>query len=208
MANERQQRTPLARQAQPTEPAWSVRRRPSSWMALGLVWGFAEGTLFFIVPDVLICAAAILEPRQGMRVLFSSVAGALAAGLLMFSWATRQPEQSLAAVESVPFVKPWMTERTERNFEQLDIGAIYVAAVSGIPYKLNAVIAPQALPARRFLLHTGPARGYRFLLGWAVAAGAGLALRKLLGQRPDFRWAIALVGAFWALNYAIYWSII
>ena len=87
-------------------------RAASSWVAmLGLLWGFAEATVFFIVPDVLLGAVALFAPRAAPRVLAFTLAGALAGGALTYGVSSElDPSRSEAVLERVPtvclFVRP------------------------------------------------------------------------------------------------------
>lgn len=53
-------------------------------LRLGFPWGIAEGTLFFIVPDVILSWASSSGARSGLRTLCAIVAGSLMAGVLMY----------------------------------------------------------------------------------------------------------------------------
>jgi hypothetical protein len=62
--------------------------RPGWW--LGFLWGFAEGTLFFIIPDVLLSWAALTGARCGFRIPGAILAGSIVAGLCMYAWSESQ----------------------------------------------------------------------------------------------------------------------
>jgi hypothetical protein len=87
---------------------------PPLW--LGFLWGVAEGTLFFIVPDIILSWASLSSARNGLRTLCAIVAGSLVAGVLMCGWASWQLESSRAVVASVPFVTPSMFERVRADY--------------------------------------------------------------------------------------------
>lgn len=190
------------------DPKWSFRSCPTLWWASALVWGFAEGFFFFLIPDILISAGALLSPQKALRLVLLSITGACLAGLCLFSWASHSPEKSLQFVQAVPFVKPWMTERTLENWRENGIQALYQAPSQGIPYKLNAVIATEYVSQAPFLLHTIPVRGIRFLIAWSIAATIGLAFRRWSRSWHDFLPLMGLLLCFWTINYAIYWSVI
>src|SRR5437667_439728 len=72
-------------------------RAASPWAArVGLLWGFAEATLFFIVPDVLLGAVALFAPRAAPRLLAFTLAGALV-GFLARGWIARRPRAILVS---------------------------------------------------------------------------------------------------------------
>jgi membrane protein YqaA with SNARE-associated domain len=53
-------------------------------MAAAALWGFAEATLFFIVPDVLLSIIAVRRGRRPAWIAMAwTIAGAIAGGALM-----------------------------------------------------------------------------------------------------------------------------
>jgi hypothetical protein len=165
------------------------------------LWGFAEGTLFFILPDVPLSLAAMFRPRRALIHLAAIVAGALLAGAVMFSWATHGPT-ARHAVARVPLVTPAMFEHAESDYRQFGIWAASKGPTRGIPYKVYAVEAPEHSTLWPFLLATIPARTWRLLLVWLGFAGAGLLLRRL--GRASL--APAVHALFWIVVYVVYWA--
>src|SRR5438309_3875786 len=108
------------------------------WLALA--WGFAEATLFFIVPDVLLGAVALFAPRAAARVLAYTLAGALTGGALTYGVASElQPSRSEAVLDGVPTVNEKAIQRVGR--EMRDEGprsVVYGPLRMGTPYKLYA----------------------------------------------------------------------
>lgn len=189
-----------------SEPAWTQRLlgRPGLWLAF--LWGLAEGTLFFVVPDVLLTLAAMLRPRRALAHAGAAVAGALLAGALMFGWASAMPDSARAAVDAVPFVSTDMFATVEQDFEAEGLWALFKGPRLGIPYKVYAVLAPGRIPLATFLLATAPARFERFFLTWAGFAVLGLLMKKTKLARP--RALAAVHAALWASFYTYYWSVI
>jgi len=182
-------------------PRWAdwLTRWPGT--ALTFVWGFAEGTLFFILPDVPLSLAAMFRPRRALVHVTAIVAGALLAGAVMFAWATHSPA-ARRTVAQVPLVTPAMFERAEADYGQFGIWAPGKGPVRGIPYKVYAVEAPEHVGLLAFLLVTVPARAWRLLAVWLIFAGAGMLLRKL-GRASLIPALHALV---WIVVYAVYWA--
>ena len=183
------------------DPSWAnwLTRWPG--IALAFLWGFAEGTLFFILPDVPLSLAAMIRPRRALIHLAAIVAGALLAGAVMFSWSARGPT-ARSAVAHVPLVTPAMFERAESDYREFGIWAARMGPVRGIPYKVYAVEAPEHSSLRSFLMVTIPARIWRLLVVWLGFAGTGLLLRKL--GRASL--APALHAPFWIVVYVVYWA--
>jgi hypothetical protein len=170
--------------------------------ALAFVWGLAEGTAFFLLPDTLLTATALGSFRKALRQSGWALAGALVAGAVMFSFARRDPDGARAFVLRVPFVRSSMVDRADADFQQKGALAVLRGPARGIPYKAYAVRAPEnSVRAVPFLLASAPARGLRFLLMAAVAAGVS----RLLGpSRRRAAWTLWAV--LWVLGYGLYWA--
>src|SRR5579864_4026571 len=95
--------------SEPQTPAFTLG--PWSLWA-GFIWGFAEATLFFIVPDVLLTFIALYSFRRSVKVLAFILLGALVGGTLMLYAGQHSPEQAKAVVLRVPFVSSSMFDRT------------------------------------------------------------------------------------------------
>ncbi|HEY4380798.1 MAG TPA: hypothetical protein VGN01_10670 [Acidobacteriaceae bacterium] len=186
------------------QPRWVDWLDGAPGVALALVWGFAEGTLFFVVPDVLISLAALMRPRRAWRHLLAAIFGAVLGGGLLFHWAESSPASAQRAVGQVPFVTTRMFDHVREGYRAHGMGAVYRGPLTGTPYKIYAVEAPEFVGRTAFLLATVPARGERFLLVWIVFAVAGAALRRYLGRTPSH--IAPRHAAFWVLFYAFYWS--
>ena len=68
--------------------------------AAAFAWGFAEATLFFVVPDVWLTLIAV---RRGLRPALVAcgwaLAGALAGGLAMYAWGAFDTATAREALE-------------------------------------------------------------------------------------------------------------
>jgi hypothetical protein len=186
---------------QPDASPWANWLTGRPGIALAFFWGFAEGTLFFILPDVPLSLAAMFRPRRALLHVAAIVAGAVLAGAVMFHWSAHGPA-ARQAVAHVPFVTPAMFERAEDDYRQFGIWAASKGPTRGIPYKVYAVEAPQHSSLWLFLLVTIPARLWRLLVVWLGFAGTGMLLRKL--GRASL--APALHALFWIVVYVIYWA--
>ena len=127
-----------SRDSLPASLEWMTR-----WpgIALAFLWGFAEGTLFFILPDVPLSFVALFRPRRALLHVAAIVVGAMLAGAAMFTWSARSAG-ARAAVAYVPAVSPAMFEGAERDFNQYGIWGASLGPLRGIPYKVYAVEAP------------------------------------------------------------------
>src|SRR2546421_6754568 len=60
--------------------AWCSRY---GWLA-GFAWGFAESTVFFIVPDVGVAFIAAMSPRNWWKAALASIVGTLVGAVVLF----------------------------------------------------------------------------------------------------------------------------
>jgi membrane protein YqaA with SNARE-associated domain len=168
-----------------------------------LVWGFAEATLFFIVPDVWIGLVALSDWRAGLRAVVWAVVGALIGGALMYSvGANLDGESSARLLEAVPAISPAMIERVEGEMRERGPSSMLLGPLQGTPYKIYARTAGlQDQPLALFLLWTIPARAARFLLMAAVATLYSRLVRRIT-SRPV--WLLVPYVIAWVLFYAWY----
>jgi membrane protein YqaA with SNARE-associated domain len=168
------------------------------------LWGFAEATLFFVVPDVLLTFVALYSPRRTPKLVAFILLGSLAGGSLMFYLGARNPQQAETMVLRVPFVSPAMFDKTHRGFERDGLWTLAKAPGNGIPYKVYCVQASRYVTWGSFIAMSVLARLERFAPFWIVAVGLGITFRTRIHRRPAFPAAIHAV--LWILGYAWYWS--
>jgi membrane protein YqaA with SNARE-associated domain len=184
-----------------------LRERAASPAAgrLGFLWGFAEATLFFIVPDVLLGAVALFSPRSAARVLALTLAGALVGGTVTYLLASEvRPARSEAIVDAVPTVRYSAIRRVGREMHaDGPRSVVYGPVRMGTPYKLYARAAgaqEQSLGA--FLLWSVPGRLERMLPVTLLAALVGLLGQRWIAKKP--RATLGLYATGWVAVYAVY----
>jgi membrane protein YqaA with SNARE-associated domain len=187
-----------------TQPVWANWLTGRPGVALAFLWGFAEGTLFFVVPDVVISLAALLKPRSAWRHILAAIAGAAIAGMLLFNWSSSNPQSAHQAVARVPFVTARMFTHVQTSYQRHGLGALLLGPLSGTPYKIYAVEAPAFMSASTFLWGTIPARGERFLLVWGACALFGFLFRRAGKGSPSQM--VLWHGSFWVILYVFYWG--
>ena len=175
-------------------------------VGLAFLWGLAEATFFFVVPDVLISLAALFRPGRAWRHVVAAVAGAVIGGALMFGWAARDAEGAGDAVARVPFIRARMFAHVRAGYQAHWAGAVFLGPLTGTPYKIYAVQAPAFIGRATFLMETVPARGERFVLVWAVFGVVGAWLRRT--RKWTAERMMVVPGVFWVLFYAVNWSLI
>jgi len=173
-------------------------------IALAFLWGLAEGTLFFVVPDVLLSLAAMFAPRRALRHVAAATAGAVVAGAIMFSWSEMAPMRARGVVLAVPFVRASMFNTVGEGYFRDGTWAVFKGPALGIPYKIYAIEAPRYVKKLPFLAASIPARVWRFVAVWLLFAVGGVVLRKAMPVRAQVLAAVhALV---WIAFYAYYWA--
>ena len=172
-------------------------------IGLACWWGFAEATLFFVVPEVLITWVAVDRLRHALSACFLALLGAVFGGALMYWWGSVDPSRSLATVEFVPAISVEMLEEIELSLLDHGAGVMIPGAFLGRPYKAYAVQAPGAnVSWLWFLGATVPARLVRFVL-------AALTVHGISTKLPD--WTVArkrtLLALFWTAFYTLFWAL-
>ena len=149
------------------------------WLA-GL-WGFAEATLFFIVPDVLLTWIVVRHgTREAVMASLATVAGAVLGGVAMYLWAVHDPTLARAVVSAVPAISASMVSDVGADVQNGAETAIFAGGFTGVPYKIYAVESGAVgIGMAWFLLATLVARLARFLGSVFLAAG----LAWLMAQR-------------------------
>ena len=171
---------------------------------LGFVWGFAEATLFFIVPDVLLTLVALYSLRRSAKLIAVILLGALAGGTVMFYVGAKNPGRAEAVVLRVPFVSPAMFAKTRQGFERDGIWTLAKASGNGIPYKVYCVQASRYANWGVFIAVSMVARLERFAPFWLVAAALGIAFRGRINRRPMVPAVIHAI--LWIVGYVWYWN--
>src|SRR5579864_8200172 len=172
---------------QPQTPEFIVQ---SGILWAGFAWGFAEATLFFIVPDVLLTLIALFSFRLSARVLACILLGALAGGAIMFYLGAKDPVQARQVVLRVPFVSQAMFDKTRQSFQRDGIWALTKGPGNGIPYKVYCVQASKHSGLLLFLLVSLLARLERFALFWLIAGAMGSLFRKNIFRQPKIPAAV------------------
>jgi membrane protein YqaA with SNARE-associated domain len=172
-------------------------------MALALLWGFAEATLFVVVPEVLISWVAIDRLRRALYACILALVGAMAGGGLMYGWGANDLDRSLSIVERVPAISVEMLQEIDQSLLEHGSVVMIPGAFIGRPYKAYAVQAPRAdIDLLPFLAATIPARLVRFVLAALLTYG----IARRFGH-----WSLAkkriVLSAFWITFYAVFWSL-
>lgn len=170
---------------------------------LAALWGLAEATLFFIVPDVLLSGLALRQPmRRVIRMCLWALGGALLGGLLMYGWGWFAPISVLGVLREIPAIDLALCEAVMRQLREDGLIALFIGPLTGTPYKIYAAMAGAlALNPWLFFALSIPARLLRFV---AVAGLVKLICRQWPGL--PLRWRLGLWAAGWLGFYGWYFS--
>jgi len=179
-------------------------RKPDRESVIGALWGFAEATLFFMVPDVWLGWIALTSLKRALIATLAALVGAVAGGLLVAGvCAYVEPATSFRAMDTVPAVSPAMIRDVDADVAERGSRAIVDGPVRGIPYKLYArAEGIQGGPDVAFVFWSILGRAYRWVilipLIWLVSHLA----RKWLHFTDRQARGVYIVG--WCLFYAWY----
>lgn len=172
---------------------------------LAAAWGFAEATLLFVVPDVLLSVLVLTRGwREGALAALWAFAGALLGGLLLYAWGSEDPETLFRLLDWLPAISPGMLAEVRANLAEGGAWSLILAGVTGVPYKTYAASAAgAAMPLGSFLIASAVARAGRFGLAVLLAAVLSRILSRFVGTRGQLR----ILAGFWLVFYAAYWSL-
>jgi membrane protein YqaA with SNARE-associated domain len=147
----------------------------SKWsLIIAFIWGFAEATLFFIVPDVYLGFVALFHWRRGLSAAIAALLGAMLGGSVMYVLATNDPSGINELLIRVPLIDTALVNEVAGNMRADGLVTILTGPLKGTPYKIYAAQAgEQAFSFLSFLLMTIPARLERFIPIVLIFGGLG-----------------------------------
>jgi hypothetical protein len=169
------------------------------------VWGVAEATLFFFVPDIILSYIGLKRgAAAAARASVIAAIGAALGGIIMYLWAAQDYTTAREAVLAVPAISEAMAARAEAAMADNWFLATFLGPLSSTPFKLYAILAPAAgAPLPFFVLAAIAARLPRFLVVSIGVSLIGRALSRWLSER-QLLWVLA--GA-WLVFYAVFFTL-
>ena len=165
-------------------------------------WGFAEATVFFIVPDVLLSVAAIGRYRRALLACLWATAGALLGGLAL--WVLADANDWRALFAALPAIDADMIRNANSRLATDGLAALFVGVLTGTPYKIFVIEARElGFSLLPFLLVSIPARLFRFLVVTSLAA----AFERLTHRWMHRHTQRLMVIGFWIAFYAWFFSV-
>lgn len=179
----------------------ALHRNAALWGAA--LWGFAEATLFFIVPDVLLSCLALSSLKNSFRACLAAAVAATCGGLLVWSCASAWPEATHAVLLKVPGISEATFLRVRDLLATGLFPGMLQGAFAGVPYKIFAAqAATGGINPALFTFFSPLARLPRFV---AMSLFA-FALSRLVGTRLSERAKIAVCLSLWAAFYVWYFA--
>ena len=176
----------------------------SGTLVIAFLWGLAEATLFFLVPDIFLGFVAIFNWRRGILATGFVIAGALVGGTIMYVLASNQAVAMDRLLTSIPLINEHMVSTVGEEVGRSGLSAMVTGPFQGIPYKIYAAQAGQHnLPYFLFLLVTILARLERILPVVLLGSITGKLFRKFIQIHT-----LLVVGGylvFWVGIYVLYY---
>jgi hypothetical protein len=169
----------------------------------GFWWGLAEGTFFFIVPDVYISFATLYALRAGAVAWFFSILGSVTAIPIIYLLAVVLGVDYLGFLQMIPGISASLVARVGESVAVDGLPYTPLLVAGGVPLKLYAASAfSLGLSLGSVLVWTVFARIVRIAPTFAVAAGIRLLFGRKINSRPGV-W-FAKLCLFWLAFYVFY----
>lgn len=171
------------------------------------LWGVAEATLFFFVPDVILSYIGVRQgPRAAAKASVIAALGAATGGVIMYLWSQSDPAAARQAVEAVPAISAEMINRASDAMRGDWFGATFFGPLTSTPYKVFAILAPQnGVPIWSFALASIIARLPRFL-GVGIGSALIAAYLRSRGKLPE-RTILGILAGCWIAFYVLFFSL-
>ncbi len=170
---------------------------------ISFLWGFAEATFFFLVPDIWLSRVVLLYPlKEGIINIAIATLGAVIGGVLMYFAAVQAFDVLYEFMPFIPAISSEMVMEVGRNVEdQSLLYAMGAGMFAGVPYKLYALWSGYlSVPLWLFAGATIIARLSRFLSVSILAYLIGRVLKPKLSLQ-----AVLHIHLFtWICFYGLY----
>lgn len=175
-------------------------RSPLAVIVAGL-WGYAEATRFWLIPDILLGWITLNRPRSLVASVVAATVGAVIGGVRMH----RHAHEKHARLTEIPGINGALLADAHERFASRNWVAVVRAPLDGIPYKVYATESGLAdKPQGELIAWTLVARLWRFILSAAAAALIGRVFSRSV-RRSEGLWLAGSVG-FWVFVYVRYFG--
>lgn len=144
-----------------------IKERFQAWQVpIAFLWGLAEASFFFIVPDVWLTIISRHKlDKMKYRSIGFAILGALVGGTLIYWLARFYPRLVTDLLAQVPGINSILVRKVQVQVKNKGLLALIFGPLQGIPYKIYA--AQWGIDYGNlawFWLASVPARGIRFLV--------------------------------------------
>lgn len=169
---------------------------------ISFAWGFAEATVFFIIPDVYITFIILFNLKAGMYAFFWSIIGSIAGGSILYILYTLHFNVANILLQ-IPGITSTMIQHTISLFQNGEFQDYSAIPFSGIPYKAYAYSAAvNNTPFAFFILWTILARLIR--LASPIIISMLIHTISVQSIRKYFQFWTLLFGIIWFIFYLWY----
>jgi len=168
---------------------------------IACLWGFAEATFFFFIPDIYLTRIALFDVRKALFACIYAAVSACAGGAVMYYLAALYPQQIMHFLAYIPAIFPKLIQQVLQSIQHQAFYALMMAPLKGIPYKIYAgAFGAANINFGLFMVASFFARLFRFIL---ITSVGGL-LAKLLKLYWNKRKLVYFHIYVWGLVYLIY----
>jgi membrane protein YqaA with SNARE-associated domain len=174
---------PLRQRSRTSFAVWERWSASNGAARLQFAWALGEATVWPILPDFLLLPLVLSKPRHAARLLLRSIAGMALGGSCLYLFAYRQPAGALRLLHRLPTVRARAIDHAQRNLAARGLAAFLVQPVSGVPFKVWALLAGSEgrSPLRAIPLFVF-ARSLRMAVLTLVASVLGMRCRSVLSE--------------------------
>ncbi|PCJ99185.1 MAG: hypothetical protein COA45_07035 [Zetaproteobacteria bacterium] len=169
---------------------------------VSFVWGFAEATFFFFVPDIWLTRIAVTDLKEAVINAFITLIGALIGGTVLYILASISFDYIRQALDFVPAISKNMIDQAGEQMQNANpVKVIIMAGFTGLPFKIYAAWSGHlALSVPVFILISAVARIGRFLFLIFVIYGTKSVLKSYMSTK-NLLW---LHTVLWICFYCYY----
>lgn len=174
---------------------------------IAALWGFAEASFFFFLPDIYLSRIAIISSSRAIKACFITAIAACLGGSLMYLWGYTDSATAYHFLTFIPAIYPKMITQAIQSLTPNPWNALLLAPFKGIPYKIYAVaFGASRINFLAFLIISFVARLLRFLLITLIAICLVALLKQHIKQKTLiyfhlFIWTIIYIGYFTLVSF-------
>ncbi len=178
-----------------------------AYRLIPFLWGFLEGTCFFLVPDIwLTFLACRREKRRSLSVaVVLCILGAIAGGIVMYFSAQHLGDRILIFLDYIPGISNAMIEHAQQMLTKEGLFSLFSGVFQGIPYKIFASEWGLLYGSLwLFIFVSFFSRGIRFVFAVGLTRLICSILDAKLVHANKIKYVLLIV--FWVAYYSFYFT--